>query len=318
MRAVRAVVQRVSRAQVEVDGARVGGIERGLLVLLGAGAGDGPADVAYLVDKVANLRIFADDDGKMNRSVLETGGGVLAVSQFTLYGDARKGRRPAFTGALEPVQAQALYDEFVAGLRAAGVADVATGVFGADDGGRAGEQRTGDHPARLREGVLRLPIGPFLLRRLGSSVLAVLGVSLLVFVFLHMVPGDPVDHLAGGDATPEQRARHGRAAWASTSRCRPSSASSSATSPTARSGRQCPDPDEQADRRTRVLEVLPVHDRARARRHAGRARARAAARHHRRGPARHLGRRRAAVVSLSGISMPTMWMGPLLIFVFFV
>jgi D-tyrosyl-tRNA(Tyr) deacylase len=128
---VRAVVQRVSRARVEVEGRQVGAIGAGLLVLLGAGGGDGPADVAYMVDKVANLRIFADDAGKMNRSVLETGGGVLAVSQFTLYGDARKGRRPAFTGALEPGQAEALYEQFVHGLRAAGVADVATGVFGA-------------------------------------------------------------------------------------------------------------------------------------------------------------------------------------------
>ena len=128
---MRAVVQRVSRAGVEVEGRRVGAIGPGLLVLLGAGAGDAAADVAYLVDKVANLRIFADQAGKMNLSVLETGGGVLAVSQFTLYGDARKGRRPAFTGALEPRQAEALYQEFVAGLRAAGVAEVATGVFGA-------------------------------------------------------------------------------------------------------------------------------------------------------------------------------------------
>jgi D-aminoacyl-tRNA deacylase len=128
---VRAVVQRVSRAGVEVEGQRVGGIGPGLLVLVGAGAGDGAADVAYLVDKVANLRIFPDEAGKMNRSVLETGGGVLAVSQFTLYGDARKGRRPAFTGALEPAAAQELYEQFVAGLRAAGVAAVATGVFGA-------------------------------------------------------------------------------------------------------------------------------------------------------------------------------------------
>ena len=128
---MRAVVQRVSRAEVTVDRQRVGAIGPGLLVLLGAGTGDGPADVETMVDKVANLRIFADDAGKMNRSVLETGGGVLAVSQFTLYGDARKGRRPAFTAALEPVQAQALYQQFVAGLRAAGVAEVATGVFGA-------------------------------------------------------------------------------------------------------------------------------------------------------------------------------------------
>jgi D-aminoacyl-tRNA deacylase len=131
MRSVRAVVQRVSRAGVEVEGRQVGSIGPGLLVLFGAGAGDGAAEVAYMVDKVANLRIFADEAGKMNRSVLETGGGVLAVSQFTLYGDARKGRRPAFTGALEPAAAEALYQAFVAGLRAAGVAEVATGVFGA-------------------------------------------------------------------------------------------------------------------------------------------------------------------------------------------
>jgi len=128
---MRAVVQRVSRASVEVDGRRVGAIGPGLLVLLGAGAGDGAAEVAYMVDKVVNLRIFPDEAGKMNRSVLEVGGGVLAVSQFTLYGDARKGRRPAFTGALEPGAAEALYLELVAGLRAAGVAEVATGVFGA-------------------------------------------------------------------------------------------------------------------------------------------------------------------------------------------
>jgi D-tyrosyl-tRNA(Tyr) deacylase len=128
---MRAVVQRVSRARVSVAGQVTGEIGRGLCVLVGAGTGDGPADVDYLVDKVANLRILADDAGKMNRSVLEVGGGVLAVSQFTLYGDARKGRRPGFTGALEPAQAEALYERFVAGLRAAGVAQVGTGVFGA-------------------------------------------------------------------------------------------------------------------------------------------------------------------------------------------
>jgi D-tyrosyl-tRNA(Tyr) deacylase len=125
------VVQRVSRARVEVEGRAVGAIAGGLLVLVGAGQGDGPADVEYLVDKVVHLRIFPDEAGKMNRSVLETGGGVLAVSQFTLYGDARKGRRPAFLGALEPAAAAALVDRFVAGVRAAGVAEVATGEFGA-------------------------------------------------------------------------------------------------------------------------------------------------------------------------------------------
>lgn len=128
---MRAVVQRVARAQVTVGDQVTGAIGRGLLVLLGAGAGDGAAETDYLVDKVANLRIFADDEGKMNRSVLDVGGGVLAVSQFTLFGDARKGRRPAFTQALEPVQAEALYERFVNGLRTAGVQPVETGVFGA-------------------------------------------------------------------------------------------------------------------------------------------------------------------------------------------
>jgi D-tyrosyl-tRNA(Tyr) deacylase len=126
---VRSVVQRVSRARVTVEGQVTGEIERGLLVLVGAGAGDTAVDVAYTVDKIANLRIFPDDAGKMNRSVIDVGGGVLAVSQFTLYGDARKGRRPAFVDALEPVAAEKLYQDVVAGLRAAGVARVATGVF---------------------------------------------------------------------------------------------------------------------------------------------------------------------------------------------
>ena len=126
---VRSVVQRVSRARVTVEGQVVGAIERGLLVLVGAGGGDAAADVAYTVDKIVNLRIFPDEAGKMNRSVLDVGGGVLAVSQFTLYGDARKGRRPAFVDALEPVAAEKLYQDVVAGLRAAGVAHVATGVF---------------------------------------------------------------------------------------------------------------------------------------------------------------------------------------------
>ena len=128
---MRAVVQRVERAEVRVDGQPVGAIGEGLCVLVGAGRGDGEADVRYLVDKISNLRIFRDQDGKMNRSVLELGGGVLAISQFTLFGDARKGRRPAFIEALEPVAAEALYEQLVAGLRAAGVAEVATGLFGA-------------------------------------------------------------------------------------------------------------------------------------------------------------------------------------------
>ncbi len=126
---MRAVVQRVSRAKVTVDGDVVGEIGAGLCVLLGAGTGDGDADVDYVVNKVANLRVFEDDDGKMNRSVLDVGGGVLTVSQFTLYGDARKGRRPAFTGALEPIAAEALCEQFVAKLRSAGVDRVETGTF---------------------------------------------------------------------------------------------------------------------------------------------------------------------------------------------
>ena len=129
---MRAVVQRVSRASVTVDTRTTGAIERGLLVLLGAGAGDGPADLQYIVDKVVNLRIFPDDTGKMNRSVLDVGGGVLVVSQFTLYGDARQGRRPAFTAALEPIAAKALYEQALAAIRAAGVATVEAGEFAAD------------------------------------------------------------------------------------------------------------------------------------------------------------------------------------------
>ncbi len=129
---MRAVVQRVTRAEVRVDGQPTGTIAGGLLVLLGAGAGDTAADLAYIVDKVTNLRIFADDAGKMNRSVLDVGGGVLVVSQFTLYGDARQGRRPSFIGALEPAAAKALYEQSLDAFRAAGVARVEAGQFAAD------------------------------------------------------------------------------------------------------------------------------------------------------------------------------------------
>lgn len=129
---MRAVVQRVSRASVTVAGRITGAIDHGLLVLLGAGAGDGANDLTYLVDKITHLRIFSDDAGKMNRSVLDVGGGVLVVSQFTLYGDARQGRRPAFTSALEPVAARALYEQALDAIRAAGVARVEAGEFGAD------------------------------------------------------------------------------------------------------------------------------------------------------------------------------------------
>lgn len=128
---MRAVVQRTTRAEVRVDGDVVGKIGRGLLVLVGASKGDGQGDVDYLVEKVVNLRIFEDDAGKMNRSLLEVGGGLLAVSQFTLLGDARKGRRPSFLEALEPVAAARLCEAFVDRARAAGVADVQAGRFGA-------------------------------------------------------------------------------------------------------------------------------------------------------------------------------------------
>jgi len=117
---------------VTVDTRVTGAIEGGLLVLLGAGAGDTPTDLQYIVDKVVNLRIFADDAGKMNKSVLDVSGGVLVVSQFTLYGDARQGRRPAFTGALEPTSARALYEQSLNLIREAGVTRVEAGEFAAD------------------------------------------------------------------------------------------------------------------------------------------------------------------------------------------
>jgi len=129
---MRAVVQRVARAKVTVGDRVTGSIEAGLLVLLGAGQGDTAADLGYVVDKIANLRIFADAAGKMNRSVLDVGGGVLVVSQFTLYGDVRQGRRPAFTGALDPETARALYEESLVQLRKAGVVQVQAGEFAAD------------------------------------------------------------------------------------------------------------------------------------------------------------------------------------------
>lgn len=129
---MRAVVQRVTRARVTVLDQILGEIDHGLLVLLGAGGGDEAQDLQYIVDKIVNLRIFSDDAGKMNRSVLDTGGGVLCVSQFTLYGDARQGRRPGFTGALEPVAARALYEQALQQIAAAGVKRVQRGEFGAD------------------------------------------------------------------------------------------------------------------------------------------------------------------------------------------
>jgi len=125
---VRAVVQRVARAAVRVGGETVGEIGRGLLVLVGAAAGDGPSDAAALAGKLAALRIFPDDEGRMNRSVVEAAGEVLVVSQFTLYGDVRRGRRPSFTAAAPPETAEPLVDLVAEGLRRAGV-PCATGRF---------------------------------------------------------------------------------------------------------------------------------------------------------------------------------------------
>ena len=127
---MRAVVQRVSRAGVTVDGEVVGSVGRGLLVLLGVGPADTEAGARWLADKVVGLRIFPDEEGKMNRDVSEAGGGVLVVSQFTLYGDCRKGRRPSFVGAAPPEVAEPLYEAFVAAVRAQGV-PAATGRFAA-------------------------------------------------------------------------------------------------------------------------------------------------------------------------------------------
>lgn len=125
---MRAVVQRVLRASVRVEGETVGEIGHGLLVLLGVGKDDGPADVAYMVDKLPALRIFNDAEEKMNLSLREVGGAALVVSQFTLHGDARNGRRPGYGAAAPPELANRLYEEVVAGLRAAGVA-TETGRF---------------------------------------------------------------------------------------------------------------------------------------------------------------------------------------------
>lgn len=127
---MRAVVQRVSEASVSIDGATVGEIGEGLLVLLGAGAGDTERDLEYVASKVLGLRIFPDEDGRMNRSLVDIGGEALVVSQFTLYGDTRKGRRPSFVRAMDPGEASPMVDRFVE--RLAREVKVATGRFGAD------------------------------------------------------------------------------------------------------------------------------------------------------------------------------------------
>jgi len=127
---VKAVLQRVSRASVETEGAVVASIGIGLLVLIGFSRSDSPESADWMADRIRGLRIFSDDEGRMNRSVEEVRGGVLVVSQFTLYGDARKGRRPSFVQAAPPEIALPLYDHFVETLRR-GSAPVRTGRFGA-------------------------------------------------------------------------------------------------------------------------------------------------------------------------------------------
>ncbi|MFY9174580.1 MAG: D-aminoacyl-tRNA deacylase [Peptococcia bacterium] len=125
---MRAVVQRVRRGSVTVNDELVGEIDEGLVVLLGVGQADGEAEAKYLAEKIANLRIFEDSAGKMNLSLVDIGGSILAVSQFTLYGDCRQGRRPSFTAAAPAENARSLYELFVEELKRLGV-PVATGVF---------------------------------------------------------------------------------------------------------------------------------------------------------------------------------------------
>ena len=128
---MRAVVQRVTTSDVKVDDDIVGRIGPGLLVLLGVSRSDEEKDAAYLADKVGHLRIFEDDEGKMNRSLLETRGEALVVSQFTLFADTKRGRRPSFTRAAPPEVAKPLLTQFVDYLQALGIEKVATGTFGA-------------------------------------------------------------------------------------------------------------------------------------------------------------------------------------------
>lgn len=127
---MRVVLQRVARAEVRVDGERLGWIGRGYLLLVGFKSGDDEETLAWMVEKVRGLRLFPDGQGKMNLPIDEVGGEILVVSQFTLYGDVRKGRRPSFVGAAEPEEAERLYDRFVERLRE-GTIPIATGSFGA-------------------------------------------------------------------------------------------------------------------------------------------------------------------------------------------
>ena len=127
---MKAVIQRVTRAAVHVDGKTVGQIESGLLILLGVAKGDGESDGRYLVEKICTLRMFSDEDGKMNRSLVDIGGSVLLVSQFTLMGRTANGRRPSFEEAAPPEEAKRLYEQVAAGFRRHGT-PVETGVFAA-------------------------------------------------------------------------------------------------------------------------------------------------------------------------------------------
>ncbi|HTS20051.1 MAG TPA: D-aminoacyl-tRNA deacylase [Verrucomicrobiae bacterium] len=128
---MKAVVQRVSRASVRVDGQTIGEIGRGLLVLLGIGQDDTTADTEWMIKKLLALRIFPDDEKNMNRSVTDIGGGVLVVSQFTLYGDASRGTRPSFSHAMAPAEAEQFYNDFMVKLRGATMLKVAEGKFAA-------------------------------------------------------------------------------------------------------------------------------------------------------------------------------------------
>ena len=128
---MRAVVQRVTNADVKIDGRVSGKIDNGLLVLLGVGNGDTEEDMKYIADKIIKLRIFSDENDKMNLSLEDVGGSMLVISQFTLYGDCSHGRRPYFGNAMEPVSANEMYEKFVAYIRERGI-HTETGEFGAD------------------------------------------------------------------------------------------------------------------------------------------------------------------------------------------
>ena len=129
---MKALVQRVTEGSVSIDGSIVGEIGKGLVILFGAGQGDTEKDARYLAEKCVNLRIFHDEEGKMNRSLLDIGGEVLIISQFTLYGDCRKGRRPGFSDAALPSEAERLYELFIELVKQQNVKKTACGRFGAD------------------------------------------------------------------------------------------------------------------------------------------------------------------------------------------